>query len=99
MSVVARALVFTHNGSVELRGVQDRVLWSSRSVPAFTNEFGTFVQVDESETILEWLVEQGIVSENTADRLDIEEESLTDDDEDEDEDDDDVIADDDGDES
>lgn len=93
----AHTLVFLHNGRVALQDRRGDDLWKSDTVPQFAEDLSKFVSVDDSKDVLEWLVEQGIVTDTEADRLEIEEDSLEEDD-DEDEDDSDDDLDDDADE-
>jgi hypothetical protein len=78
-------LVFKHSGGVELRAVDgraddgslDTVVWASDSDQDFTDQFPTEIfEPNESEPIIEYLIEADILDEEEADNLRIFSESL-----------------------
>lgn len=69
-------LAFLAGGQVALEENGEQV-WSSDDDDEFTQEFGdSFHNVDDAEEIIEYLVDEGIVSEEEADTIEIDEESL-----------------------
>lgn len=88
-------LLFKADGTVELLNRREETVWSSDHDDAFTEEFGGetfFNDEDDSEEILDYLDEKGIV-DVSKDEIDIVENDLEDetDDDDGDDDDGDVI--------
>jgi hypothetical protein len=78
-------LVFKHSGGVELRAVDgraddgslDTVVWASDSDPEFMDQFPTEIfEPNESEGIIEYLIEADIIDEGEAEDLRIFSESL-----------------------
>lgn len=87
-------LLFKADGSVELLDRRRNTVWTSDDDDAFIEEFGGntfFSDEDDSEDILEYLEEKGLLDRDT-DVIDIEENDLDDEiDGDDDDDDDNVI--------
>jgi hypothetical protein len=78
-------LVFKHSGGVELRAVDgraddgslDTVVWASDSDQDFTDQFPSEIfEPNESEPIIDYLIEADILDEEEADNLRIFSESL-----------------------
>lgn len=73
-----KELVFVPHGAVELVTDDDEVIWASDSDPDFRDDFSDeFLNADDhGDDILEWLVENDIITEEESDDLEIVEESL-----------------------
>lgn len=71
-------LVFLTGGQVALEDDGEQV-WSSDDDEDFLEEFGdAFHDADDAEEILAYLVDEGILTEDEADTIDIDVESLND---------------------
>lgn len=72
----AYELIITHHGSAELwRPGGDEALWTSDADTDFTDEFSDeFLSEEDSDDILDYLVEKGLIEEN--EEIDVFEEAL-----------------------
>lgn len=78
-------LVFKHAGGVELRAITDddddtpdTVIWASDSDPDFMDGHGNEIMSgdEDAETVLDYLVDAGILTEDEAGDVEIYDESL-----------------------
>jgi len=70
-------LLLRHNGTAELLNERDETVWSSDADEDFKDEVSAeFLQESDVEAILDYLVEEKILSETQADEAICEEESL-----------------------
>lgn len=77
MSRDSLELVFKHGGGVEVRAPTesdhtDVLIWASDNDPDFMDEFpNELLNADESEDILEYLVQEEILTEDEADAIEV----------------------------
>lgn len=73
-------VILTHNGGVEvveyLPGDRERTLWASDSDDDFKEEFPDFIDEDDLEHVLDFLVEREVLTEDEADQAEVSMESL-----------------------
>jgi len=70
-------LVLTRGGTAELYDPADDLVWASSEDQDFMADYPDFLEQEDLEDILEFLVDVGELTDTEADQADVEEEFLT----------------------